>query len=59
MDRIGEFVAMDGQGLYVWPAFAIAVGLLLAMAVHAWLTRRALQRRLETLQTGRPGRTLP
>ncbi len=47
MESTGDFFAMGGHGLYVWPAFAIAIGVLAAMALQAWLARRAMARLLE------------
>jgi len=46
MESTGDFFAMGGHGLYVWPAFAIAIGVLAAMALQAWLARRSLTRLL-------------
>ena len=50
MDSLNEFLAMGGHGGFVWPAFGIAFGILLAMALHAWLQRRRLRRKLAALQ---------
>lgn len=50
MDFLSEFLAMGGHGGFVWPAFGIALGVLLAMALHAWLQRRRLRRKLAALQ---------
>lgn len=30
---LGDFLAMGGHAAYIWPAFAIALGLLLGLAV--------------------------
>jgi heme exporter protein CcmD len=50
MNAWGEFWAMGGHGQYVWPAFGLAFGILLAMALQSWLLRRRLRRRLAALQ---------
>lgn len=50
MDSLSEFLAMGGHGGFVWPAFGIAIGILLVMAIHAWLQRRRLRQKLAALQ---------
>ena len=50
MDSLGEFWAMGGHGQYVWPAFGLAFGILLAMALQSWLLRRRLRQKLAALQ---------
>lgn len=50
MDQLREFWAMGGHGAFVWPAFAVTIGILVAMALQAWLARRKLQRQLAALQ---------
>lgn len=55
MDSWSEFLAMGGHGGFVWPAFGIAFGILLGMALHAWLQRRRLRRKLAALQAGEWG----
>ena len=53
MERLGEFLTMEGYGAFVWPAYAIAIGVMLAMAAHAVIARRRLQRQLAELQAER------
>jgi len=50
MDSWSEFLAMGGHGRFVWPAFGVAFGILLGMALHAWLQRRRLRQKLAALQ---------
>ena len=50
MDFLSEFLSMGGHGGFVWPAFGIAFGILLVMALHAWLQRRRLRQQLAALQ---------
>jgi len=57
MDSLSEFLAMGGHGGFVWPAFGIAFGILLAMALHAWLQRRRLRQKLAALQGSDRGGT--
>ncbi|MGE0660400.1 MAG: heme exporter protein CcmD [Reyranellaceae bacterium] len=59
MESTGDFLAMGGHGIYVWPAFAIAIGVLAAMAIQAWLARRGLARLLEQRQGDRQARPRP
>jgi len=40
MDSIGAFFAMSGYAAYIWPAFAVTLGL---MAGLAFWTRRRLK----------------
>jgi heme exporter protein D len=54
MEWLDEFLRMGGHGVYVWPAFAIAFGILIAMALQAWLQRRRLRQRLDALEHHRP-----
>jgi len=53
MSSLDQFLAMGGHGVYVWPAFGLALAVLIGMAVQAWLQRRSLRRRLQELQEGR------
>jgi heme exporter protein D len=50
MDSLSGFWAMGGHGQYVWPAFGVAFGILLAVALQSWLLRRGLRRKLAALQ---------
>ena len=47
MEQLREFWAMGGHGQYVWPAFGLAFGILLAMALQSWLLRRRLSFELD------------
>ena len=49
MEALREFWAMGGHGQFVWPAFGLAFGILLAMALQSWLQRRRLRRKLAAL----------
>ena len=59
MESTGDFLAMGGHGIYVWPAFAIAIGVLAAMAIQAWQARRSLTRLLEAPQSDRQSQPRP
>jgi len=54
MDSMSEFWAMGGHGQYVWTAFGLAFGILLAMALQSWLLRRRLRRKLAALRGDAP-----
>ncbi len=47
MDRVSEFFAMGGYALYVWPAYLIAAGILVALL---GLSIRDLLRNEKTLR---------
>ena len=50
MERIGEYLAMGGYAAYVWPALAIAAGMLLFLAVWSMMQLRSSQHRLDQLE---------
>jgi heme exporter protein D len=39
-DSFSALIAMDGHGVFVWPAYAIAVIMLLALVIHPLLKKR-------------------
>ncbi|WP_439816667.1 heme exporter protein CcmD [Zavarzinia sp. CC-PAN008] len=41
MEKLSDFLAMGGYAAFVWPAFAVAVGIL---ALIAYLSHRTLRR---------------
>ena len=57
MDRLGEFLAMGGYGGYVWPAYLIAAGVLVALLVASLRTVRKQESRLAALRRTRSGLT--
>jgi heme exporter protein D len=51
MDRIDAFFAMGGYAAYVWPAFAIALVVMLGLLVQSVATYRKRQRELALLES--------
>ncbi|MFT5579496.1 MAG: heme exporter protein D [Paraglaciecola psychrophila] len=39
-DSFSALMAMDGHGIFVWPAYAIGVVVLLALVIHPLLKQR-------------------
>ena len=52
MARIGAFLAMGGYAVYVWPAYAVAVAVMAALAVQSVAGYRRRQRELARLEAG-------
>ncbi|MAU40926.1 MAG: heme exporter protein CcmD [Kordiimonas sp.] len=50
------FFAMGGYGVYIWPAYAVSLGLLLVLAWQSWRRMRQGQRLLEKLEAQNPRR---
>ncbi|MCZ6604137.1 MAG: heme exporter protein CcmD [Alphaproteobacteria bacterium] len=50
LERIVDYLAMDGRAAYVWPALAIAALVLIALTVWSVAQLRASNRRLAELQ---------
>jgi heme exporter protein CcmD len=44
------FWAMDGYGWFVWPSYALAVGVVILLAARAWARHRDAKRRLAELE---------
>ncbi len=42
MDQLAEFLSMGGYGAFVWPAYGLAMAVLVGMA---WASRRILRHR--------------
>jgi heme exporter protein D len=49
MNRLWEFLAMGGYARFVWPAFILALLLLVGMAGQSLLAYRRAERRLAAL----------
>jgi len=54
LENIGKFLAMGGYALYVWPAVAVAVIILAALAWQSWRARARARRALAALEARRP-----
>lgn len=59
MSELREFLAMGGYAVYVWPAYGVALGLMLINAIsplfcerRQWQQLKARQRRLAQAQSG-------
>ena len=50
MARIGAFFAMGGYAVFVWPAFAVAVAVMAALALQSIAGYRRRQRELARLE---------
>jgi heme exporter protein D len=53
---LSDFLAMGGYAAYVWPAYAFAALVLLALLVQSWRAARRRAAELEQLRHLRPGR---
>ncbi len=51
-----SFWAMGGHAAFVWPSYAIGVGLLIALAVLSWRGYAAARAEVEKLEAERPRR---
>ena len=51
MDRVATFLAMGGYAAYVWPAFAVALIVMLGLLVQSLATYRKRQRELALLES--------
>jgi len=51
MDRIDAFFAMGGYAAYVWPAFAVALIVMLGLLLQSVATYRKRQRELALLES--------
>ena len=47
---LGNYLAMGGYGAFVWPAYAVALGVLGGLAWRSWRRYRASTAALEELQ---------
>lgn len=56
MADLSAFFAMGGHGGYVWPAYGLAILVLVALLVASIRTLRKQERDLETIQSLRPTR---
>ena len=59
MDRIATFFAMGGYAAYVWPAFAIAAVVMVALVIATLHTLRRREREIAEIIKGRPQRSGP
>ena len=59
MDRIATFFAMGGYAAYVWPAFAVAAVVMVALVIATMHTLRRREREIGELIKGRPQRSSP
>jgi len=54
MNSFQSWAAMGGYAAFVWPAYAVAVGVLGGIAVQSWRRYRASVRELDRLQRAVP-----
>jgi heme exporter protein D len=50
MSGFANWAAMGGYAAFVWPAYAVALGVLGGIAVQSWRRYRASVRELDRLQ---------
>jgi heme exporter protein D len=50
MGGLSEFLAMGGYGVFIWPAYIIAVVILLALLIQSLVVLRQRERLLESLR---------
>ena len=51
---IDKFLAMGGYAVYVWPAIAVTVAVLVALAWQSWRARNRARAALAAFETRRP-----
>jgi heme exporter protein D len=56
MNDFGNWAAMGGYAAFVWPAYAVALGVLGGIAAQSWRRYRASIRELDRLQRAAPER---
>jgi heme exporter protein D len=56
MSGLQNWAAMGGYAVFVWPAYAVALGVLGGIAVQSWRRYRASIRELDRLQRSTPER---
>ena len=52
MSGLRHWAEMGGYAAFVWPAYAVALGVLGAITLQSWRRYRASQRALDRLQRG-------
>jgi len=52
----GSFWAMGGYAEFVWPSYAIAIGLIVALAIASWRSYLGARRALARLEAESPRR---
>jgi len=55
MEQLTAFLSMGGYGAYIWPAYLIAAGVLLALLVGSLRAVRGQEARLAALRQARFG----
>ena len=50
LGAVDHYLAMGGYAAFVWPAYAVALGVLGGLAWHSWRRYRASTAALEELQ---------
>jgi heme exporter protein D len=55
MDRLTDFLSMDGYGGYIWPAYLIAAVVLIGLLVASLRNARGQEARLAQLRKARRG----
>lgn len=50
MESVSAFLALNGYGIYVWPAFAFALGVLGGLGLTTWRRLREAERALGLAQ---------
>ena len=53
---VGDFLAMGGYAVYVWPAYGVAAVVLIALAIMSWRKTKAHEAELRNLQEASPHR---
>jgi heme exporter protein D len=56
MSDLQHWAAMGGYAAFVWPAYAVALGVLGGITVQSWRHYRASIRELDRLQRAAPER---
>ena len=56
MDGLGSFLAMGGYGQFVWPAYAVAALVLVALLAASLVRLRREERTLSALSESAPRR---
>jgi heme exporter protein D len=54
MENIGAFFAMGGYAGFVWPAFAVTLGLMAVLCGTTWRRLKSAERALEAMERAAP-----
>lgn len=59
MEAVQTFFLMGGYGVFVWPAYALTVVVMIWLVVATWTRLRTVERALEAFQAGSASQQSP